>query len=289
MLRLPFADEHDLPEALQAVRSAHREHGVVAVPTETFYGLAVPPDDPVAVATGVRPQGTARGEGASGGGCLDRAARPTGGGARGVARPPGGGVALPLTVILAAAATLPAGGETLAVRVPGHPLLRAAPRGRGAAHGHLREPQRGSGAGTRRRGGAAPRRRPGTAPRRRRCPWGPFLDGGGPDPRGAANRAPGSLAAASRVGRNGGVRFPQVLRKTLRKSDRGGSKARRSQRVMHHALPRVRSYKPLCGNPLHVWCTNRFTWLNRPFGAFHRVGRSFQTLVRCPCWLCVLA
>ena len=50
MLRLPFADERDLSAALEAVLKARQGHGVVALPTETFYGLAVPPDDPVAVA-----------------------------------------------------------------------------------------------------------------------------------------------------------------------------------------------------------------------------------------------
>jgi L-threonylcarbamoyladenylate synthase len=125
MLRLPFADEHDLPEALQAVRSAHREHGVVAVPTETFYGLAVPPDDPVAVqrvfALKGRPEEKALPVvGASIAQLDPLVVVPEGWRGRLEAAWPS-----PLTVILTAAATLPAGGETLAVRVPGHPLLRA--------------------------------------------------------------------------------------------------------------------------------------------------------------------
>jgi hypothetical protein len=66
MLRLPFADERDLPEALQAVRKAQREHGVVALPTETFYGSRCP-DDPVALDR-VSPSRKTGGEGAAGGG-----------------------------------------------------------------------------------------------------------------------------------------------------------------------------------------------------------------------------
>jgi len=125
MLRLPFADEHDLPGAVRAVRSAHREHGVVAVPTETFYGLAVPPDDPVAVqrvfALKGRPEEKALPVvGASIAQLDPLVVVPEAWRGRLEAAWPA-----PLTVILPAAATLPAGGKTVAVRVPGHPLLRA--------------------------------------------------------------------------------------------------------------------------------------------------------------------
>lgn len=49
MRRLAFQNPDDLREAVQACRAVLDEHGVVALPTETFYGLAVRPDDWVAV------------------------------------------------------------------------------------------------------------------------------------------------------------------------------------------------------------------------------------------------
>lgn len=50
MERLPFRSEADLPAAVAVCRAAFARRGVVAVPTETFYGLAVRPDDEEAVA-----------------------------------------------------------------------------------------------------------------------------------------------------------------------------------------------------------------------------------------------
>ena len=125
MLRLPFADERDLAGALQAVRNAHREHGVVAVPTETFYGLAVPPDDAVAVervfALKGRPEEKALPVvGASIAQLEPLVVVPEGWRGRLEAAWPA-----PLTVVLPAATTLAGGGKTVAVRVPAHPLLRA--------------------------------------------------------------------------------------------------------------------------------------------------------------------
>ena len=49
MLRLPFCNEADLPAAAAAVRDAAAGHGIVALPTETAYGLSVGPADTVAV------------------------------------------------------------------------------------------------------------------------------------------------------------------------------------------------------------------------------------------------
>lgn len=50
MESLPFGHRDDLPEAIRAVRSVLASAGVVLLPTETFYGLAVDPHDPEAVA-----------------------------------------------------------------------------------------------------------------------------------------------------------------------------------------------------------------------------------------------
>ncbi len=50
MLTLAFNTPRDLPLAVSATRSALATHGVVGLPTETFYGLAVDPHDAVAVA-----------------------------------------------------------------------------------------------------------------------------------------------------------------------------------------------------------------------------------------------
>jgi L-threonylcarbamoyladenylate synthase len=125
MLRRPFADPGDLAGAVDAVRAALAVHGVVAVPTETFYGLAVAPDDPEAVdrvydLKGRPPEKGLPVVGAS----IRQLAR--------VAVVPEQWRAIleavwpaPLTVVLQAARGLPGGAETVAVRVPAHPLLRA--------------------------------------------------------------------------------------------------------------------------------------------------------------------
>ena len=207
MLRLPFADEHDLPAAVQAVRSAHREHGVVAVPTETFYGLAVPPDDPVAVqrvfALKGRPEEKALlVVGASIAQLDPLVVVPEGWRGRLEAAWPA-----PLTVVLQAATTLPAGGKTVAVRVPDHPLLRTLL----AAVGPLT-------ATSANRSGGPALARPGEVARLLGDGLTLLLDGGDAPgglsstvvdlTRGdAANRAPGRLAAASRVGRDGQLGF----------------------------------------------------------------------------------
>ncbi len=49
MDRLPFTRPSHLAAAVDAVRRAAERHGVEALPTETFYGLAVPPADARAV------------------------------------------------------------------------------------------------------------------------------------------------------------------------------------------------------------------------------------------------
>ena len=125
MLHLPFSDERDLSAALQAMREAQHDHGVVALPTETFYGLAVPPDDPVAVDRVFALKGRPAEKallvvGASIAQLDPLVVLPEGWRGRLEAAWPA-----PLTVVLPAAMTLAAGGRTLAVRVPAHPLLRA--------------------------------------------------------------------------------------------------------------------------------------------------------------------
>ncbi|NCO68997.1 MAG: threonylcarbamoyl-AMP synthase [Acidobacteria bacterium] len=49
MLRLPFQSPSDLPASLSAARAVLAEHGIIALPTESSYGLAVDPRDRVAV------------------------------------------------------------------------------------------------------------------------------------------------------------------------------------------------------------------------------------------------
>jgi L-threonylcarbamoyladenylate synthase len=50
MVRLPFRSPADLPAAVAAAAKALSGHGVIAAPTETFYGLSVDPADSRAVA-----------------------------------------------------------------------------------------------------------------------------------------------------------------------------------------------------------------------------------------------
>ena len=50
MQRLPFTLSEHLPAAAKAVRAALAAHAVIALPTESFYGLAVDPRDGRAVA-----------------------------------------------------------------------------------------------------------------------------------------------------------------------------------------------------------------------------------------------
>lgn len=124
MLRLPFADERDLSAALKAVLNARQGHGVVALPTETFYGLAVPPDDPVAVARVFTLKGRPAEKalpvvGASVAQLGPLVVFPEAWRGRLQAAWPA-----PLTVVLPSRTGL-AGGGNVAVRVPAHPLLRA--------------------------------------------------------------------------------------------------------------------------------------------------------------------
>jgi len=127
MLRLPFRSEGDLAVAAAAVDAAVAAHGVVALPTETYYGLAVGPDDDRAVerlfALKLRPREKALLVVGASLGQLEPLVRVPGvWRARLESAWPA-----PLTVVLpAAAAPAAAGtGRTLAVRVPADGLLRA--------------------------------------------------------------------------------------------------------------------------------------------------------------------
>jgi L-threonylcarbamoyladenylate synthase len=103
---------------------ACQRHGVVALPTETFYGLAVPPDDPVAVARVFTLKGRPAEKAlpvvaASLAQLGPLAVFPEAWRRRLEAAWPA-----PLTVVLPSGTGF-AGGGNVAVRVPAHRLLRA--------------------------------------------------------------------------------------------------------------------------------------------------------------------
>jgi len=125
MLRVPFTDLQDLPVAVAAVQEALVAHGVIALPTESFYGLAVAPRDPAGVARVFTAKGRPESQALLVVGAAleqleelvvlvepwrDRLAKVW---------------PAPLTVVLPAREPLPGAGETVAVRVPAHMLLRA--------------------------------------------------------------------------------------------------------------------------------------------------------------------
>lgn len=122
--RLRFSRAADLPAAVAAVAEAVARHAVVAVPTETFYGLAVSPHDAVAVGRVLDAKGRP----------ADKALPVVGADLEqletlvtfpSVARQVLTGVwPAPLTAVLPLKVPLACGGDTLAVRVPAHRLLR---------------------------------------------------------------------------------------------------------------------------------------------------------------------
>jgi L-threonylcarbamoyladenylate synthase len=124
MFRLTFAAPRDLPLAVAAVRAALAGHGVVALPTETFYGLAVSPDDAAAVDRLLALKGRAAEKALPvAAASLDEVE------ALGVLAEPWrsrlrAAWPAPLSVVLPARRRLAACGETVAVRVPDHELLR---------------------------------------------------------------------------------------------------------------------------------------------------------------------
>jgi L-threonylcarbamoyladenylate synthase len=125
MARLPFRTPADLPGAVAAAREALAAHGVIAAPTETFYGLSVDPADPVAVERVFALKGRAG----------DRHLLVIGADLEQLAdlveiradleRWLRSVWPAPLSVVLPARRSLAAAGATLAVRVPDHGLLRA--------------------------------------------------------------------------------------------------------------------------------------------------------------------
>ena len=126
MNRLPFTAASHLAAAADAMRSALAVHGVVAIPTETFYGLAVRPDDAAAVRRVIvlkeRPADKAL---LVVGASVAQLASWVRLSSRWWARLEAVWPA-PVTVVLpAAGAAAGTGATTLAVRVPAHPLLRA--------------------------------------------------------------------------------------------------------------------------------------------------------------------
>lgn len=122
---LPFSEAHHLPAAVAAVREVVAAHGVVVLPTETFYGLAVNPRDPEAVAKVFAVKGRDAAKAllvvaAS----LDQAQE--------LATIPElwrhrlqKVWPAPLTVVFQARQVLPGSGHTVAVRVPAFDLLRS--------------------------------------------------------------------------------------------------------------------------------------------------------------------
>ncbi len=124
-LHLPFTAAAHLPLAAAAVREVRTSHGVVALPTETFYGLAVDPRDPGAVARVFAVKGRSAEKAllvvAASLAQLDAlVVVPVGLRERLAAAWPA-----PLTVVLPVREPVAAGARTLAVRIPDHPLLRA--------------------------------------------------------------------------------------------------------------------------------------------------------------------
>jgi L-threonylcarbamoyladenylate synthase len=125
MQTAPFTLPAHLPVAVAAVREALARHGVIALPTETFYGLAVDPRDAAAVARVFALKGREAGKAllvvaasvAQVGELADLDA------SRAAAL--AGAWPAPLTVVLPVRRPLAAVGGTVAVRVPEHALLRS--------------------------------------------------------------------------------------------------------------------------------------------------------------------
>ncbi|MGQ9495521.1 MAG: L-threonylcarbamoyladenylate synthase [Thermoanaerobaculaceae bacterium] len=124
MMVLPFRTERDLQEAVPVVQWYLSRSQVVAIPTETFYGLAVSPEDAQAVerlfaikgreVTKALPLVGASLEQLE---VLVVIPAPWRARLRGI-------WPAPLSVVVAARRPIPACGPTAAVRVPAHPLLR---------------------------------------------------------------------------------------------------------------------------------------------------------------------
>ncbi len=121
---VPFTESHHLPAAVAAVREVLAKSGVVVLPTETFYGLAVNPRDPEAVAKVFALKGREAGKAllvvvANLEQAQELAVIPAAWQER-----LRGVWPAPLTVVFPACQPLPGSGNTVAVRVPALPLLR---------------------------------------------------------------------------------------------------------------------------------------------------------------------
>ncbi len=125
MIRQPFTAASHLAAAVGAVRDALDAHGIVALPTETFYGLAVRPDDEIAVGRVFALKGRPAEK------ALLVVAASVEQLAPWVRLAPLWRARLaavwpaPLTVVVPRAGGAGTAGDTLAVRVPAHRLLRA--------------------------------------------------------------------------------------------------------------------------------------------------------------------
>ena len=125
MLALPFTLPAHLPAAVAALREAMARHGVIALPTEPFYGLAADPSDEEAVTRVFAIKGREAGKAllvvaanvaqACELADVDEIRRT----ALAAAWP------APVSVVLPARRGLAAAAGTIAVRVPDHALLRA--------------------------------------------------------------------------------------------------------------------------------------------------------------------
>lgn len=125
MPRLPFRSPADLPAAVAAARDVLAGHGVIALPTETFYGLSVDPADAPAVARLVALKGREADKrlvviGAAFSQLAELVEIPAE-----LERWLRTVWPAPLSVVLPSRRRLAAAGATLAVRVPDHELLRA--------------------------------------------------------------------------------------------------------------------------------------------------------------------
>jgi L-threonylcarbamoyladenylate synthase len=124
MTRYPFRHANDVTGAAERLLRSFRSHGVAAIPTETFYGFAVPPGDDEAVAAVFRLKGRPREK------ALPVVAASIGQ-IEALVDLPGEWLGIlaaawpaPLTVVAPARSILAVGGSTLAVRIPAHTLLR---------------------------------------------------------------------------------------------------------------------------------------------------------------------
>ena len=125
MIELPFTRPEHLPAAVEAVRAARAARDVVAVPTDTYYGLAVDPSDGAAVRRVYELKGREGEKALPVLGSSLTQLTPLVVVSEAWRRRLEAAWPAPLTVVLPARVRIAAGGATLAVRVPAPALLRA--------------------------------------------------------------------------------------------------------------------------------------------------------------------